>query len=123
LSVLIVVADGGPEAAQVAAALAGHFVLVCGSADQALAVGPQFRPDVALIDTRLPDWRGLAAGLAGRTDGPPLALVALVPAGAAGPTPAGFRHQLPLPITSPELMELFRQLQPDPTPRRLGQAV
>jgi CheY-like chemotaxis protein len=113
-NVLVALADADLDVAPIVPALQPHLALVCASATQALDAVRQFKPDIALIDLRIPDAATFGSQLMKTAGGRNITFVAMT---AAMQTPAsaivGFRYSLAMPATSAELEQLLWQIGRD----------
>jgi len=106
VNVLVVIARSDPAASWMLSGLKGYCALVCeDSAGSLEAVSRGFQPDVAVIDTRLPDAVELAGRIRDAGVGRGTILVALCQSGEA--RPAGFSHRMVFNSSASEVAELL----------------
>ncbi len=112
----VLVVDDNPDAAHMLAALlrmAGHEVQKAASGKEALRIGAQLKPDVAVLDIGLSDMSGHALAKAIRSApwGGAVTLVAVTGYGApediARSSAAGFTEHFTKPVAVEKLLELL----------------
>ena len=112
----VLVVDDNADAAHTLTALlrmAGHEVQKAASGDEALRVGAQFKPEVAVLDIGMRDMSGYALAQAIRRApwGAAVSLIAVTGHGApddiARSRDAGFAHHLTKPVIIDDLLELL----------------
>jgi CheY-like chemotaxis protein len=113
LSVLIVFAEPGLDAAPFLSALRSNFILVCPTPAQALEAAECFEPDVVLIDVRVPSPANLMQELKQVVRGSNQLYVALSSATIPVVVPhlSGFDFALTLPASTSEFEHLLGQVR------------
>ena len=107
LNVLVALADIDPNYTSMIAGLRGHYALVCVDPVSAInAVENGFSPDVAIIDTRLPNAADLAKQITEFTKTDGLICIALCPSPDVE-VPNAFAHRLNYPAVGGDLAQLF----------------
>jgi CheY-like chemotaxis protein len=88
----------------------GHAVVSAGTGGAAIELANSFRPDLALIDLRLPDMTGVDVATAlRRTFGSSCRLIALTGFSSDHPTRDGFDTYIVKPIDAKRLQHLISQ--------------
>lgn len=109
---VLVVSAGDAQTMAMLAGIRQHCVLVCGSAEQAIAaVRRGFVPDVAMIDARLPSPGALAGELALEAGCGRLPCIAL--RRSAGQLPKEFDGALNVPATAEEIEQAIWDVGPN----------